>query len=180
MPSVRETVLKVADDMERHVSGVEGMEDSPVARWARELRKATHQSDEPTTVSAYDLLSDRERSVLDMWPRFEDGEPVMVGDEFNDHESRRNDVYRLTFYESGISIRTDSGTLDWQAYGEHVKRPEPKDTWEKWRIDCKLDVREYIRCIMDEDVPSFFSVAREMMVRDLERRAKALCERGAE
>lgn len=26
--------------MERHVSGVEGMEDSPVARWARELREA--------------------------------------------------------------------------------------------------------------------------------------------
>lgn len=40
MPSVREIVSKVDDDMERHVSGVEGMEDSPVARWARELRDA--------------------------------------------------------------------------------------------------------------------------------------------
>lgn len=33
-------VSRVVSDMERHVSGVEGMEDSPVARWARELRAA--------------------------------------------------------------------------------------------------------------------------------------------
>ena len=30
----------VVDEMERHVSGVEGADDSPVARWARELRRA--------------------------------------------------------------------------------------------------------------------------------------------
>lgn len=30
----------VLRDMERHVLGHEGMEDSPVARWARELREA--------------------------------------------------------------------------------------------------------------------------------------------
>lgn len=33
-------VTAVYLEMERHVSGVEGMEDSPVARWARELRGA--------------------------------------------------------------------------------------------------------------------------------------------
>ena len=33
-------VMAVLSDMERHVSGVEGAEDSPVARWARELRDA--------------------------------------------------------------------------------------------------------------------------------------------
>lgn len=27
------------------------------------------------------VLTERERQILDMWPRFEDGEPVMVGDE---------------------------------------------------------------------------------------------------
>lgn len=36
----RMRVLAVVTDMERHVSGVEGAEDSPVARWARELRDA--------------------------------------------------------------------------------------------------------------------------------------------
>lgn len=38
--NVRLIVGGVIDDMEHHVSGVEGMEDSPVARWARELREA--------------------------------------------------------------------------------------------------------------------------------------------
>lgn len=36
----RMRVLSVISDMERHVLGHEGMEDSPVARWARELREA--------------------------------------------------------------------------------------------------------------------------------------------
>ena len=38
--NVRLIVGGVVDEMERHVLGVEGMEDSPVARWARELREA--------------------------------------------------------------------------------------------------------------------------------------------
>ena len=38
--NVRPIVGGVIDDMERHISGVEGAEDSPVARWARELRRA--------------------------------------------------------------------------------------------------------------------------------------------
>ena len=38
--NVRLIVGGVVDEMERHVSGVEGAEDSPVARWARELRRA--------------------------------------------------------------------------------------------------------------------------------------------
>ena len=27
------------------------------------------------------VLTEREREILDMWPKFEDGEPVMIGDE---------------------------------------------------------------------------------------------------
>ena len=38
--NIRLIVGGVIDDMERHVSGVEGADDSPVARWARELREA--------------------------------------------------------------------------------------------------------------------------------------------
>lgn len=39
-PFSRMRVLAVVTDMERHVLGHEGMDDSPVARWARELREA--------------------------------------------------------------------------------------------------------------------------------------------
>ena len=38
--NVRLIVGGVIDDVERHVSGHEGADDSPVARWARELRRA--------------------------------------------------------------------------------------------------------------------------------------------
>ena len=38
--NVRLIVGGVIDDMERHVSGVEGADDSPVAGWTRELREA--------------------------------------------------------------------------------------------------------------------------------------------
>lgn len=42
-------VRAVERDMERHVLGHEGMEDSPVARWARELRAALGGRDEEVT-----------------------------------------------------------------------------------------------------------------------------------
>ena len=47
--NVRLIVGGVINDMERHVLGHEGMEDSPVARWARELREALGGRDEEVT-----------------------------------------------------------------------------------------------------------------------------------
>lgn len=70
--NIRLIVGGVIDDMERHVSGHEGMEDSPVARWARELREALggdgrdHAAD--VSVSAYDLLPQEDREAV-AWVR---------------------------------------------------------------------------------------------------------------
>lgn len=68
----RMRVLSVVMEMERHVSGVEGMEDSPVARWARELREAlgddVRDPAADVSVSVYDLLSSDERNAL-AWVR---------------------------------------------------------------------------------------------------------------
>jgi len=233
-PTSTARVLAVIEDMERHCSGVEGMEDSPVARWAKELREAIGKSDDVTTMSAYDLLSERERKVLDMWPRFEGtGEPVMIGDEFINHSSHEYESYSLTFYESGVSIRTDNGELGWYKPGERVKRPEvlaadgkpiregetlwridegseaqvlyvrpeglidcdegcteypsrlthePKDSWKRWRKDAKdTGVFDYVTYVLGKSVDEMnIHGAADMKYRDLERRAKALCERGAE
>ena len=74
--NVRLIVGRVIDEMERHVSGVEGSEDSPVASWARELRAALgatvsrHESDgvADVSVSAYDLLPQEERDAI-AWVR---------------------------------------------------------------------------------------------------------------
>ena len=74
--NVRLIVGRVIDDMERHVSGVEGADDSPVARWVRELREALggdgcdHAAD--VSMSAYDLLPQEEREAI-AWVREHDG-----------------------------------------------------------------------------------------------------------
>ena len=72
----RMRVLSVVTEMERHVSGVEGAEDSPVARWARELREALggdgrdHAAD--VSVSANDLLPQEDREAI-AWVRYHGG-----------------------------------------------------------------------------------------------------------
>ena len=68
----RMRVLSVVTEMGRHVSGVEGMEDSPVARWARELREALggdgRDPAADVSTSAYDLLPEEDRDAI-AWVR---------------------------------------------------------------------------------------------------------------
>ena len=68
----RMRVLSVVTEMERHVLGVEGMEDSPVARWARELREALggdgRDRAADVSMSAYDLLPQEDREAI-AWVR---------------------------------------------------------------------------------------------------------------
>ena len=68
----RMRVLSVVTEMERHVSGAEGMEDSPVARWARELREALggdgRDPAADVSMSAYDLLPQEDRDAI-AWVR---------------------------------------------------------------------------------------------------------------
>ena len=88
----RDVVRNVLCDMERHVSGVEGAGDSPVALWARELREAMGGSEQDPTkdvsMSAYDLLPSDEREAI-AWVR-EHGGMEKVRDEW----SRRSNLKR--------------------------------------------------------------------------------------
>ena len=80
-------VAAVASDMERHILGHEGMEDSPVARWARELRGALgatmsrHESD-AVADSTSDAMADEDREAA-AWVR-EHGGLSHVKDIYND------------------------------------------------------------------------------------------------
>ena len=62
------------------------------------------------------------------WPRFEDGEPVRIGDEL-EFEGKTMLVCDATFYADGWALWCDredmSGRL-YGKYGERVKRPTPK------------------------------------------------------
>lgn len=72
------------------------------------------------------ILTERERHILDMWPRFEDGKPVMVGDRFIDHKVNERTVRSVIVNNDGVELRTFDGTFDWHETGERVKRPAPK------------------------------------------------------
>ena len=65
-------VQNVMLDMELHVLGVEGMDDSPVARWSRELRGALggeeRDPSKNVSMSAYDLLPQEDREAI-AWVR---------------------------------------------------------------------------------------------------------------
>lgn len=73
-------------------------------------------------------LTERERRILDMWPRFEDGEPVMAGDEATNNKNQRFTVKRIEFRHRKWMLNdsvTEGHYLNGKS-GKRVKRPAPK------------------------------------------------------
>ena len=71
-------------------------------------------------------LTDAERRVLELWPRFENREPVMPGDEFIGHWNNQQAVNSVDVGRLFVTLHTENG--DWLKYdvGERVERPEPE------------------------------------------------------
>ena len=70
--------------------------------------------------------SERERRILDMWPKFEDGAPLMYEDEFQ-LGGEAHTAYGFNFGVYGrVSIGVEQGSHVRLPNGERVKRPEPK------------------------------------------------------
>lgn len=74
------------------------------------------------------VLTEREREILDMWPKFEDGEPVMIGDEATNNKNQRFTVKRIEFWHGKWMLNdsvTEGHYLNGKS-GKRVKRPAPK------------------------------------------------------
>ena len=74
------------------------------------------------------VLTEREREILDMWPKFEDGEPVMIGDEATNNKNQRFTVKRIEFRHGKWMLNdsvTDGHYLNGKS-GERVMRLAPK------------------------------------------------------
>lgn len=67
-------------------------------------------------------LSEKEQCILDMWPRYEDGEYVWFGDEV---DNMRSTVIAVEFFDGAITLSSDFDHLH-LSFGERVKRPAPK------------------------------------------------------
>ena len=74
-----------------------------------------------------------------------------------------------------ISVETNDGTR-LELPGDILTHEQP-DSWEKWREDANFPLMKYVLDVMGEEKPDDPIEARKMVIRDLERRAKALCER---
>ena len=69
------------------------------------------------------VLTEREQRILDMWPRYEDGDPVMIGDEVDGFGGEIIDVY---IAENAAAIWNNYGNHMHLSLGERVNRPAPK------------------------------------------------------
>lgn len=69
------------------------------------------------------VLTERERRILDMWPRFEDGEPVMIGDEV---DGLGGEIIEVYIAEDADDIWNNYGNHMNLSLGERVNRPAPK------------------------------------------------------
>lgn len=124
--------------------------------------------------------TEREREILDMWPRFEDGEPVMVGDRFIDHKVNERTVRSVIVNNDGVELRTFDGTFDWHETGERVKRPAPNDSWERFVEDMQKSACAYFgyqhkECDERDGCPARRALdCSNRKMADLIRRAKAL------
>ena len=72
-------------------------------------------------------LTERERRILDMWPRFEDtGDPVMVGDAYIDGSGDCSIIDAVRICDVCVDLVGEDGFLTGFKPGERVKRPAPK------------------------------------------------------
>ena len=68
--------------------------------------------------------TDMERRILDMWPKYEDGAYVWIGDDVSGM-----DVRSFVFTESGVMVTNLTSVPAYgecRKYGEPLKRPAPK------------------------------------------------------
>lgn len=70
------------------------------------------------------VLSEKERRILDMWPRFEDtGDPVMVGDAYIDGSGDCNIIVAVRICDACVDLVGEDAFLTGFKPGERVKRP---------------------------------------------------------
>ena len=89
-------------------------------------RRVCEAMAEAAHVTKWLKLTERERQILAMWPRFEDGEPVMLGDKYEDNEGHECFASEVHLDIDGPILVDSEGFHDLYRKGKRVKRPVPK------------------------------------------------------
>lgn len=113
------------------------------------------------------------------WPRYEDGELVQIGDEVEFHDGEIEKVLQVFIGQDGYTLYGETKE-EFSEYGTPVDRPEPEDAQEKIYDDATLPPWVYASRIMGADVRGNDEGEMQvLMIRDLLRRQRELCERSA-
>ena len=190
------------DEVKRHYFAVCALS-GDLAEWKREVYElcerigVSHEDcagEAEMLREAYKVLDKRLMPEGMEWPRFEDSEPVRPGDRLLDKDGDWFKAVSFVFTLDWWSIRgyqtegfgdlndKTRRSLEGMAYGTRVKRPTPKDSWERLEEDAKKGACDYFW--RGEDAPCKGCPCEHSddcevdKSRDLVRRAKALTERG--
>ena len=175
---------KIAERRQKHTDECE----SALAKRNERISKLEKQvSDLRAELANVKVLSERERKILDMWPRFDDGKRVWFGDEYACDDGSDYGVCQIEFDDGFFTLIDNLEVRETFLTGERVKRPAPADSWEKLEEDalkgvCKyaeaerkpgtIDAHTCCGCRFDED--GDWPSCEQQMALDIIRRAKAL------
>lgn len=188
---MNDSIERIREDAEKHYTDYwgcndhDGCESCPSKKVDESCAKA-HRID---LVERTRALFERQLPEGVEWPRFEDGELVGFGDYYVGCDGVAHEVKGIFVYgdEQPLIMYVSDGVEPITVMpGERVKRPEPEDTQEKIDADAGKDVCEYFGwcdkpCDDDGGCPACIGGdCRAIMIRDLLRRQRELCERGGE
>lgn len=184
---MNDSIERIREDAEKHYADYWGCE----GRRCDECR-ANGVHEDCVTAKYIDLLN-RAMRLMDErqlpegveWPRFEDGELVRLGDMFTLNDGSVEEVRGISFGKYALAFVVEEGE-EWHSYGYRVKRAELEDTQEKIDADAGKSFCEYFGhgsgICKEGDVCEAHGSSepcRALMIRDLLRRQRELCERGA-
>lgn len=189
--NMEDSIERIREDARKHYTDYWGCE----GRRCDECR-ANGAHEDCVTAKYIDLLN-RAMRLMDErqlpegveWPRFEDGELVGFGDYYVGCDGVAHEVKGIFVYgdEQPLIMYVSDGVEPITVMpGERVKRPEPADTQEKIDADAEKSFCEYFghgSGICKEggvcEAHGSSEPCRALMIRDLLRRQRELCERGA-
>ena len=187
---MEDSIERIREDAEKHYADYWGCE----GRRCDECR-ANGVHEDCVTAKYIDLLN-RAMRLMDErqlpegveWPRFEDGELVEIGDAYEKASGTTGVVTSMYLRQYGgvpTWVIGKGGGKVCVRPGERVKRPEA-DTQEKIDADAEKSFCEYFGhgsgICKEGDVCEAHGSSepcRALMIRDLLRRQRELCERGA-
>lgn len=139
-----------------------------------------------TGEAASALLDEVEKRLMPEgmeWPRFEDSEPVRIGDRVQLCNGHSEELCQVHMGESGYSLYTETSDED-HPYGVPVRRPEPEDTQERIDEDAEKTPCQYfgwagMSCKSNGGCPALKKPCFATMTKELLRRQRELDAKGA-